>query len=309
MGLFEKKPPCAICGGKVSMFPWKVDGQMICDTCHGDVDLSEEVMKHITLEEFKQYMVFREENALLKQKFNITRKVDFGWLDEKILFDADNRLMCMDKKLRKPVFEGRQVKSFEIREDQELLFSGTPQELIRYTSTVPARVRDMAPQIEQLRMQAQMRLEMERMLEQKQKEDKENYHSYSLPPVPMPVPFHKFYVEIHFDHPYWPLFKAERKAPEFDQDNPSVEDYLDRYQKSVLFLEDLVGALMEVAFPGVPERTVAAASAPAAGNGPVPASGGAMDAVQELRRLKELMDKGILTEEEFTAKKRKLLGI
>ncbi len=306
MGLFDKKPPCAICGGKVSMFPWKIEGQMICDMCHGDVDLSDEVMKQITIEDFKKYMVFREENAQLKQRFQITRQVDFGWLDDKFLFDSGNRLLCMDKKLRKPVFEGQQIISFEIREDQEPLFRGSAQGLTRFTSTVPQRVMDMGPQLEQLRMQIQMKREMERMLERSKDEDDPRY--YSLPAVNIPVPFRKFYVEIHFEHPYWPLFTADKKGPEFDSVNPDMNDYLDRYNKGAQLMEDLAGALMEVAFPGAPERTVPAAGA-AAGSSSGSAAGAASDTVEEIRRLKELMDKGILTEDEFTAKKRQLLGI
>ena len=34
MGLFGKKDPCAICGGKVKgLLPWKIDGQLICNEC------------------------------------------------------------------------------------------------------------------------------------------------------------------------------------------------------------------------------------------------------------------------------------
>ena len=36
MGLFGKKDPCAICGGKVKgLLPWKIDGQLICNDCYG----------------------------------------------------------------------------------------------------------------------------------------------------------------------------------------------------------------------------------------------------------------------------------
>ncbi len=308
MGLFDKKTPCAICGGKVSMFPRKIDGQMVCDECYGHVDLSNEVMKHISLEEFKEYMAFRKENDLLKQRFQITRQVDFGWFDDKFLFDMNNRLLCTDKKLRKPVFEGWQIKSFEIREDQTPLFRGSNEGLIRYTSTVPGRIMAMAPQIEQLRMQIQMRYELQRMIEH-QKEENRNSEYYSLPDITVPVPFKSFFVEIHFEHPYWPLFMADMTAPSFSTSNLDINDYLNTYNADVQTLEELASALMELAFPGAPERTVAAEGAAAASNGIFLASGMATDTMDEIQRLKDLMDKGILTEEEFTVKKRQLLGI
>jgi hypothetical protein len=40
MGLFSKREPCAICGGKVSgLFPGKIQGRLVCGECHGNVDL------------------------------------------------------------------------------------------------------------------------------------------------------------------------------------------------------------------------------------------------------------------------------
>ena len=42
MGLFDKRPPCAICGGKVKgLLPWKIEGNYICDDCHGVVDVQD----------------------------------------------------------------------------------------------------------------------------------------------------------------------------------------------------------------------------------------------------------------------------
>lgn len=317
MGLFGKKDKdkekergsCAICGGMLPRFTFKVDGQEVCDACYGIVDLPKEILNNITLDGFKEYMVFRDRNNMLRQQFQITRKVDFGWFSEKIMFDEHSRLLCMDKKLKKVIYEGCQVRSFEIREDDALLFSGSAEGLVRYTSTVPDRVRAMAPKIEQLRMQLEMKREMERMLEERRNETGSS-GSYSMPTVNVPVVFRKFIVEIHIDHPYWPLdFKAEKKAPGFSDTEPDIDNYLADYNEAVQFVEGIVQGLMAVAFPDAPERTVAPASTVTAGSGGVSAPGVVVDTVEELQRLKELMDKGILTEEEFTAKKRQMLGI
>lgn len=312
MGLFNKKEkaPCPICGGKVSLFPWKVDGQAVCNLCYGQVDLSDEVMKTITMDEFKEYRVFREENAKLKEQFTVTRQIDFGWFDDKFLFDADHRLLCMDKKLRKPVFEGRQITSFEIKEDQMPLFKGSPEGLTCYTSAIPQRVTALAPQIDQLKIRIQMREEMEILLERTKGTDKEDEYRYRpLPEINIPVPFEKFIIEIHFDHPYWPLYTADKTGTRFDGGNPDVNNYLEAYDKDVQLMLELARALMEVAFPGAPEETVAPVSMTTAGSDGVSAPGVMVNTTEELKRLKELLDKGILTEEEFTAKKRQMLGI
>lgn len=311
MGLFNRKerPPCAICGGKVKgIFPWTIDGQMVCDTCYGVVDLPKGFMDHMTIEEFKKYMAYREENNQLKKQFQMTRQIDFGWLDDKFLFDAENRLLCMDKNLNKPVYEGRQITSFEIREDQKPLFSGSAEGLVRHVSDVPQRVIALEPQIAQFRMQAEMRREMERMLDERLEDDKKpRYHS--SPTVDIPEPFKKFIIEIHFDHPYQSVYTADKKGPEFSYSDPDVNAYLDEYSSDVQLMEELARALMEVAFPGAPERTVAPAGIADVGSGVARAFGKVSDVATELERLKGLVDKGILTEEEFAAKKRKMLGI
>ena len=51
----------------------------------------------MTLEDFKAYRQFREENKLLRDRFQISQQVDFGWLDTKFLFDFPHRLLCMYK--------------------------------------------------------------------------------------------------------------------------------------------------------------------------------------------------------------------
>ncbi len=310
MGLFTKKDPCAVCGGKVTgLFPHKIDGMLICGDCYGTVDLPQGAEKNMTVEDFKQYMAFREENGQLKQRFKTTHQVDFGWLDDKFLFDMENRLLCMDKHLDKTIFEGGQITSFEIREDEQLLFCGSAKELLRYTSTVPQRAMAIAPQLEMYRMQAQMRREMERERERMKEQNGDSVY-YSQPDIDIPEPFRMFYVDIYFEHPFWNVYTADMRAPEFDNENPDINDYLNCYNNAVKMMEELARSLMEVAFPGAPERTAAAAGGVTmAGSGVVSAPGVAVDTAAEIERFKDLMDKGILTEEEFTAKKRQLLGI
>ena len=62
--------------------------------------------------------------------------------------------------------------------------------------------------------------------------------------------------------------------------------------------------LMQLIAPGAPETGAGAAQTA------VPAqTGGAPNAVEELKQYKSLLDAGVITEEEFAAKKRQLLGI
>ena len=291
MGLFTKKDPCAICGGKVKgLFPGKIDGQYICNDCYGLVDLPDGSLSHMSVENFKAYMAFREENQQLKAQFQITREVDFGWFDTKFVFDANNRLLCMSKDLDKTIFEGKQIKSFIIKEDSAPIFECSAAGFIRYPSTVPERLQMMLPQIQMFRMQ----LERQRATQ----DEKDDLH------FDIPEPFKMFNVEIRFDHPYWDVITADKEGPNFSNNYPDGNDYLRDYNTAFAAIEQLAMTLKEVAFPDVPEQTagsgvVMSASAPAAN----------VDAVAEIKRYKELMEQGVITEEEFTAKKKQLLGI
>lgn len=85
MGLFTKKPPCPICGGKISWFlPSKVEGEYVCDTCNGKIDMEDDKRNHLTMQGFNDYLVFFDKNQSLKDKFIISDKIDFGLWDTKI---------------------------------------------------------------------------------------------------------------------------------------------------------------------------------------------------------------------------------
>lgn len=300
MGLFSKKDPCAICGGKVKgIFPSKIDGQYICSDCYGVTDLPSGAEKKMSVEDFRAYMTFREENAQLKQQFQITQAVDFGWFDTKFVFDTNNRLLCMDKNLDKTIFEGSQIKSFVIKEDSTPVFQGSAAGLMRYPSAVPDRIEDMSTQIQMFRTQVKLE-EAARKLRGQDEQD-----NYDRPRFDVPEPFEKFNVEIYFDHPYWDVFTADMSGPSFDDDMPDERDYMHSYKENIATMEQLARAIMRVAFPGAPETkqtggiVMGTAAAPAAN----------VDAVAEIKRYKDLLEQGVITEEEFTAKKKQLLGI
>ena len=296
MGLFTKKEPCAICGGKVKgLLPWKIEGQYVCDSCHGVVDVQKD-KADMTMEQFRQYRAFREENQALKDQFTISQKVDFGAFDTKLVFDFDHRLFCMDQHLGKTVFRGGEIKSFVIQEDGAPIFEGGPQGLVRYESVVPERLTMMAPQLNQILMQKQMEdhLNMGRDPEHR--------------PAPrfydIPEPFKKFQVSIYVEHPYWSLLECDRSGPTFDNDYPDVNDYMTRYQEGYWIMENLAQCLMTVAFPDAPAEGAQQEAQPAAA-----AEAPAQDAVSQLKQYKQLLDEGVITQADFDAKKKQLMGL
>lgn len=122
--------------------------------------------------------------------------------------------------------------------------------------------------------------------------------------VDLPEPFERFRIEIEVEHPYWKVIRAEKKGPTFDSFRPDAGNYLHDYWEDVELMERLASCLREVAFPGAPvqnENDAADTATDAASSG--------ADVAAEIKKYKELLDQELITEAEFTAKKRQLLGI
>lgn len=300
MGLFTKKTPCAICGGKVSgLFVPKVEGQFVCKECYGTVDVSDEV-EPLTMAQFQAYRQFREENQKLREQFQTTEHIRFGFFGADFVFDLEHRWFCLDQNLARTILEGNAVKSFAITEDGQLLYECRADGFWRYQSDVPERVRLMTPMIDQYRMQMEMQRNQERRMKDEPRHG-EDAPPPTAPHIDLPEPFERFYIEITLNHPYWPVIRVERKGPTFDGFRPDAGNYLREYWEDVDEMERLSAALKQVAFPNVPERTE---GEPAAAT-----STAEETTVAQLKQYKELLDQGIITEEEFSAKKRQLMGI
>jgi len=298
MGLFGRKEACPICGGTVKgLLPTKVEGQALCKECSKSIDLPDGALYNMTLADYRDYLVFRQQNEYLRSQFNPTQDVNLGFFNDSYHFDIPNRLMCRNDSSWVTIFEGREIKTFVIREDDCILYEGSAEGLKCYTSSVPQLVDDLRPMINQARMYQRMDQAAERRGEETPYYD-----------IEVPIPFEKFFIEIHFDHPYWPVMTSEKNGPTFGS-TPSANDYLQEYNEQVATMELLARGLMAVAFPDAPELQVdPGMEYPVVDRGTA-TSAESMDIVDEIQRYKALLDQGILTEEEFTAKKRQLLGI
>ena len=302
MGLFSKKTPCPICGGKIPLIlPSKIEGEYICNDCYNKIDMGADKESNLTMQGFREYLAFYDQNQILKGQFVVSERIDFGLWDTKIIFDYQNKLFCMSKNPDKTVFEGRQLKSFTIREDSTSLFEGSAAGIRRYTSTVTERAMAMAPQIAQIAANKRMARTLDRL------DDGKVNNSAPVQYFDIPEPFQAFHVELHFDHPYWTVLKCDMDGPRFNNTLPDVNNYLRSYQQSIEEIEKLVAALRTVAFSGVAEQSI----------GPGMVGMGALhtniappaDAIEEIKKYKVLMEDGVISQQEFEAKKKQLLGI
>lgn len=301
MGLFQKKPPCPICGGKIGwLLPSVIEDQYICNDCFAKIDMDREIQNNLTMQQFREYLVFYEQNSKLKEKFVISERIDFGLWDTKLIFDYDHNLFCLSKNPTTTVFEGKDLVSFVIMEDNTPLFEGSARGVKRYPSAVP----QMAMALEVQVMQFMENKKMAEKLAQFTDDEKEKERQQrNLRNMDIKEPFQCFNVELRFKHPYWRTFRCDMTGPKFSNDNPSVPEYLSAYDRDIEELEKLVNALMTVCFPNVGQVNTAAG---AGFDGYIQQP---TDAAAEIKKYKELLEEGILTEEEFQTKKRQLLGI
>ncbi|MEG0830250.1 MAG: SHOCT domain-containing protein [Anaerovoracaceae bacterium] len=296
MGLFSNKSPCPVCGGKVSgLLPWKVEGEPVCGKCHDKVDLPDDMEKSITIEELKEYMVFYEENQVLKDKFVVSELLKFGFWNKKMVVDYENNMFCMNKVPDKTIFEGSLLQSFTIKEGRELLFKGSQEGLTRYESTVPKRVEEQREYISKAVRSKRFKNTLDVL------SDRDNRNTV-YDDIRVPTPFEDFDIRLNLDHPYWGVYEWDMAGPTFSNEYPDVDDYLREYEDDVEELEKLAKTLMKLAFPDAEETTVEAQS-----RGGSDKSGG--DSIGEIKKYKALMEDGTITKEEFQAKKKELLGI
>lgn len=293
MGILFKKEPCPICGGKIAwLLPKKIEDEYVCFNCYNKIDMETDKATNLTMQGFREYLAFYDQNQLLKDQFMISERIGFGLWDTKIIFDYQNKLFCISENPDKTIFEGKDLKSFTVKEDNASLFEGSAEGILRYASTVPERVMAMGPQISQFVMNKQMSRALDKL------DDGKQNNSAPVQYFDVLEPFHSFNVELHFDHPYWTVIQYEIEGPRFDNDRPNVSDYLRSYRQNIEEIEKLITAFKTVAFPNAPEAQIVhiASATPAY-------------AIEEIIKYKVLIEEGIISGQEFEAKKKQLLGI
>lgn len=327
MGLFSnQKKPCPICGGATPrLLATKIEDMPICKECDRKIDLPDGAVNAMSLEEFRRYIEFYDANEPLRAAFQETDRFNWSFLPKDIFLDIQHGLFRFAPRDEALAFDRTCLKSFLITEDNAPLFEGTAEALRCYDTDVADRAAQFQPHIDRFLLDRQEYEHMERMErmeeERARRMDERRGGGRSDPPPPPPrryipephfdmqPPVRRFALEIQLDHPYWHTFAEEISGPEFDRDRPSVQDYLARYQERTDALYSIACGLMTLLNPSAPAiRAGAGAAAPGQGVQAAQATTGD-DAIAQIQKYKALLDAGVISEEEFTAKKRQLMGI
>lgn len=313
MGLFSNnKKPCPICGNPTPrLLATKVEGVPLCKDCADKIDLPDGALDQMSLEQLGKYMEFYEANTGLQSTFQETYRYGFGLLSGALLVDGEHRLLRLKPYNGALVLEAANLKSFRICEDSEPLFEGRVEGLLCHRSDVPRRAAALAPSIDSFLRQKQEFEHMENMHRMMERDhDCPNHDRPPRPPRPSfscTPPVRKFRVELTLEHPYWRSFRQEIGGPDFSSQNPSVDDYLREYEDKVNGLHELAFQLAQIMNPGSSERWADEMQEQVQAQ--LNQAAAAVDTVAEIQKYKLLFDAGVLTEEEFAAKKKQLLGI
>ena len=212
----------------------------------------------MTIDDFKQYIQFYEDNQALRDQFEENYSFNFGLFGGDLVLDIFHGLFRVNCDKDSLAFQADNLKSFRILEDSRVLFEGNHQELKHYDSKVPEKVKQLEPQIAQFQMQMreyEMFERLERMHEENDKDDN-HYHEYHpRPSFDVASPADTFHVELTFDHPYWDNIKWDWTGVSFDSDSPSVEAFLSCYEDKTESLHTLALNLAHLMNPNVKEIT------------------------------------------------------
>ena len=319
MGLFtSKKNLCPVCGEPTPrLFPTKVEGNAICKECSKKIYLPNGKLEQMTLDEFLQYMNFYEENGALRDNFTSTYEYLLPLSSAGIFLDMPNGWFRLKNLKDTLVFESSCLKCFRVLEGENVIFESQGNALRCYESNVPQQIRAMSSEIDEFRIQRQ-KAEFNEEMEQRRKEEAERRgEDYQARYIYKPYfdnhePFDSFYIELTLEHPYWNEVREEVYGPSFNREFPSVDAFLYDYDEKKNKLHELALNLMQLICPGAGEIN----DANCQGQEGICVTREVMqdastkvDAIEEIKKYKELMDAGIITEEEFVIKKRQLMGI
>ena len=326
MGLFtNNKKLCPICGNPTPrLLATEVEGQNLCKECAAKINLPDGVLNSMTLDDFREYLNCYDANKPLRDSFTETYRYDFGFFKGNLLLDMDHQLLRLGVGDGVFAMEPANIKSFRILEDGEVLYEGEKGNFRNYKSDIKERLNELKPRIDEYRMlrhQYEMMEEMRRNMEENsrrddrrddRREDLDYRDRVTEPDFNIPNPVEKFAVEITLEHPYWKNFYKEAGAPKFNPDHPSTIDYLDDYTQKTEGLHALAQNLMQIIDPQAQEKVIdphASAQSQSTQSAPQTTPVQTEDPTVALPKYKALLDAGVITAEEFEAKKKQLLGL
>ncbi|HWP50447.1 MAG TPA: SHOCT domain-containing protein [Clostridia bacterium] len=287
MGLFKSdKNPCPICGGPTPrIFPFKIDGQPLCKDCDNTISMEDQLKKTLTLALLKEHLEYRKQNAEQHKTFLQTRVLNFNdaiFLKQKICVDDEHGLWYLESGENSPIFRMDELVSFCLKEDNHIVIKLDKSGYKTYPSAVDGFMNQYGGFVGGLFAFSGT---INRI---SGKEDK------NKPQIQAPID--NFNLEFAVNNRYWQVLHGSFSAP--DLLNNDIPEFIKRYTCARSILDTASQELLSF-FPQASTQGAAGESR----------AGKTTELAEDLKKFKDLLDMGIITQAEFDAKKGQLLGL
>lgn len=289
MGLFKSdKNPCPICGGQTSrLFPPKVEDKPLCKDCDNAISMEDALKKALTLDALREHLDYRKKNAELHKTFSQSRVLDFNdalFLKQRICIDDAQGLWYVDSGENPPVFRTDEMVSFAFKEDERTVIQADKNGYKTQPSVVDSFIKQYGGIVGGLYALTNT---VNRLSTNKDKNDE---------PPKIYAPVNNFVLEFRVNNQYWKVLHHEFSAPGISDND--IAGYIKNYARARSIVEAASQEMLSF-FPGAQAQTATADSR----------GSSAASVADDLKKFKELLDGDIITQEEFNAKKKQLLGI
>ena len=316
MGIFSnEKKGCPICGNATPrLFPTKVEGLPLCKECAGKINMDSSMLKALTINELWEHLDYRKANSETFAEF--TDNQTHGMGNYVLHIDTDKKLFYIASgSVSNPaLFKFEELISFNLMEDGRTVIQCGGGKYTEGSSSIENyKLPPLKPIVKP--SQAAAKPEAPKPEEEKKAPDK---------------PVDSLKLNVTLNNPYWKgkVYDVSlRSLQSEDEIRGWVNDYKNTFAAAVDTCEALAGILgvqtgkqqmsaikeKAEAIQAVQEAEAAAKEAEAAAQAAEAAAKLAKGAdesasIEMRKKCKELLDMGAITEEEFAAKKKEILG-
>ena len=335
MGIFtNEKKGCPICGNATPrLFPTKVEGLPLCKECAAKINMESSMLKNLTINELWDHMDYRKANSETFATF--TDNETHGMGNYVLHMDTDKRLFYIaDGSPSNPaLFKFEELVSFNLMEDGRTIIQCNADSYSEGTSSIENyKLPPLKPIVKPAAMMnkpASVVVDKKTGRTAMASAASSTTKTEEKPKAP-DKPVDNLKLNVTLNNPYWKSKVYNVSLPSLETEEEIrgwVNDYKNTFAAAVDTCEAMAGimgvktgkqmmnAIKEKAeaILAVQEAEAAAAEAEAAAQAAEAAAkiAKAADdnaAIEMLRKWKELLDMGAITQEEFDAKKKELIG-
>jgi len=293
MSLFKNdKKPCPICQSPTpKLFPTKIQDMPICKECDNKISMEEKSKDALTLDGLREHLAYRANNAEMHTAFTETRKVSTGFFGSAISIDDEKKQWFIASGENAPIFHFSDLKSYVLREDNIPIERANAGEKNTFPGIIDTRMMfDLADSMSAQRFG--------NSTQHVNPQIRTNAAAGNRPAeVRLEPPVRNIVLDVDVSNIYWKDLSISFSAPGLF-DNDMRRFYVD-YQNKLVEVREFTDALFSF-FP----------VSPASQNTAAPRSAAAPFSVaDELKKFKDLLDMGAITQVEFDQKKRELLNM